>query len=141
MVHQKQAVDSGVCRIPGERLGTVAEHGVEITHQNNRDVAVLTDPGHHIEDLAQGRDLGVGQTILADELAELTDNLEICTDDGSAGFHGFVTDRLQQLIDGDGPGRPDFVVAIGPMPMMRAQADMAMAESAPQTYNAGEIRF
>ena len=61
-----------------------------------------------------------GLLILIDELAAICDNLELCTDDGSAGFKGFVTDRLAQLIDGDGPGRPDSVVAIGPMPMMRA---------------------
>ena len=61
-----------------------------------------------------------GLLILLDELADVCTTLEICTDDGSAGFHGFVTDRLAQLIDGDGPGRPDSVVAIGPMPMMRA---------------------
>jgi ferredoxin--NADP+ reductase len=58
--------------------------------------------------------------ILADELAAICDNLEICTDDGSAGFKGFVTERLQQMIDGGPPGYPDYVIAIGPMPMMRA---------------------
>jgi ferredoxin--NADP+ reductase len=58
--------------------------------------------------------------ILADELADVCDHLEICTDDGSAGFHGMVTDRLQEMIDGKPPGRPDYVIAIGPMPMMRA---------------------
>ena len=58
--------------------------------------------------------------ILTDELTAVCDNLELCTDDGSAGFKGFVTERLAQLIDGEGPGRPDSVVAIGPMPMMRA---------------------
>ncbi len=61
--------------------------------------------------------------LLADELREVCDNVEICTDDGSEGFKGFVTQRLQQLIDGDGPGRPDHVVAIGPMAMMRAVAE------------------
>jgi ferredoxin--NADP+ reductase len=58
--------------------------------------------------------------ILTDELTAVCDNLELCTDDGSEGFKGFVTERLAQLIDGEGPGRPDSVVAIGPMPMMRA---------------------
>ena len=58
--------------------------------------------------------------ILTDELTGVCDNLELCTDDGSEGFKGFVTERLAQLIDGEGPGRPDSVVAIGPMPMMRA---------------------
>jgi ferredoxin--NADP+ reductase len=56
--------------------------------------------------------------ILSEELEQVCDQLEICTDDGSAGFKGFVTERLQELIDG--PGRPDYVIAIGPMPMMRA---------------------
>ena len=72
---------------------------------------------------ARNRDL----VILAEELARVTDRVEVCTDDGSAGLHGFVTDRLKQLIDGDGPGRPDAVVAIGPMAMMRAVADTTRA--------------
>jgi ferredoxin--NADP+ reductase len=49
--------------------------------------------------------------ILADELRPVCTNLEICTDDGSAGFKGFVTQRLAQLIAGDGPGKPDHAVA------------------------------
>jgi len=61
--------------------------------------------------------------ILADELKPLCRHVEVCTDDGSAGFKGFVTQRLAQLIDGDGPGRPDHVIAIGPMAMMRAVAE------------------
>ncbi|MGE5098322.1 MAG: sulfide/dihydroorotate dehydrogenase-like FAD/NAD-binding protein [Betaproteobacteria bacterium] len=61
--------------------------------------------------------------ILADELQPVCANVEICTDDGSAGFKGFVTQRLAQLIAGEGPGKPDHVVAIGPMAMMRAVAE------------------
>ena len=69
--------------------------------------------------------------ILNEELTEVCDNLELCTDDGSAGFHGLVTERLQQLIDGDGPGRPDSVVAIGPMPMMRAVTETTRGADIP----------
>ena len=65
--------------------------------------------------------------ILADELTPVCEHLEICTDDGSAGFKGFVTERLAQFIAGDGPGRPDYVVAIGPMAMMRAIAETTRA--------------
>ncbi len=61
--------------------------------------------------------------ILVDELRAVCDRLELCTDDGSAGFKGLVTERLRQLIDGDSPQRPNRVLAIGPMPMMRAVAD------------------
>ncbi|MEK7285654.1 MAG: sulfide/dihydroorotate dehydrogenase-like FAD/NAD-binding protein, partial [Chloroflexota bacterium] len=62
--------------------------------------------------------------ILVDEMRAASRNVEICTDDGSAGFKGFVTQRLAQLIAGDGPGRPDTVLAIGPMVMMRAVAEL-----------------
>lgn len=61
--------------------------------------------------------------ILGDELRTTTDVVDVCTDDGSMGFKGLVTDRLKQLIAGAGPGRPDAVVAIGPMAMMRAVAE------------------
>src|SRR5210317_2409055 len=72
-----------------------------------------------------------GLLILIDELTEICDNLELCTDDGSAGFKGFVTERLAQLIEGDGPGRPDMVVAIGPMPMMRAVTETTRGKDIP----------
>ena len=62
-----------------------------------------------------------------DELAQVADRVEVCTDDGSLGFKGLVTDRLRQLIGGEGLGRPDAVVAIGPMAMMRAVAETTRA--------------
>jgi ferredoxin--NADP+ reductase len=68
---------------------------------------------------ARSRDL----VILAHELARVADRVDVCTDDGSLGFHGLVTARLAQLINGDDPGPPDHVVAIGPMAMMRAVAE------------------
>ena len=65
--------------------------------------------------------------ILADELRPLCTHLEICTDDGSAGFRGFVTQRLAQLLEAGATRRPDSVVAIGPMAMMRAVAETTRA--------------
>ncbi len=61
--------------------------------------------------------------ILAEELRAVCKNVELCTDDGSVGFKGFVSQRLAQLIEAGAPARPDHVVAIGPMAMMRAVAE------------------
>jgi len=69
--------------------------------------------------------------ILEDELREACTNVEVCTDDGSKGFKGFVTERLKQLIEGDGPGRPDRVCAIGPMAMMQAVAEVTRPYAIP----------
>jgi len=56
--------------------------------------------------------------IYEEQMAAVSDELIIATDDGSKGHHGFVTQVLQQLIDrGE---QIDHVVAIGPLPMMRA---------------------
>ena len=41
----------------------------------------------------------------------------VCTDDGSYGRHGFVTDAAKDVL---GRGRIDMVYAVGPVPMMRA---------------------
>jgi len=82
----------------------------QFTERGDRTTAILG---------ARSKDL----LILLDELLPRCHNVEVCTDDGSAGFKGFVTQHLAQLIAGDGPGRPDHVVAIGPMAMMRAVAE------------------
>ncbi|MDP2292638.1 MAG: NADPH-dependent glutamate synthase [Actinomycetota bacterium] len=49
------------------------------------------------------------------------DTLIVCTDDGSAGRKGLVTEALADVVAND---RPDHVVAIGPMVMMRACAEV-----------------
>jgi glutamate synthase (NADPH) small chain len=56
----------------------------------------------------------------ADKLREFSDELIVCTDDGSAGRKGFVDAALRDVLAG---GPADLVVAIGPMPMMHACAD------------------
>jgi len=45
------------------------------------------------------------------------DDLVVCTDDGSYGKPGFVTQALKEVCEKD---KPDLVVAIGPLPMMNA---------------------
>ena len=55
--------------------------------------------------------------ILEDELREISTNLYVTTDDGSYGFKGFVTQKLEELIE-EG-NNYDLVVAIGPVIMMK----------------------
>ncbi len=60
--------------------------------------------------------------IVIDEMREASDELLISTDDGSFGYHGFVTGLLQQLVDrGE---KLNKVFAVGPVPMMRAVCNM-----------------
>ncbi len=48
-----------------------------------------------------------------------------CTDDGSAGFHGFVTDRMFECLDGQEFCVPPIVYACGPTPMLKAVSKLA----------------
>jgi glutamate synthase (NADPH) small chain len=51
------------------------------------------------------------------KFGEYCDDLVVCTDDGSYGKPGFVTQALKEICEKD---KPDLVVAIGPLPMMNA---------------------
>jgi ferredoxin/flavodoxin---NADP+ reductase len=60
--------------------------------------------------------------ILEDQMRAVSDELVVATDDGSYGFDGFVPQALgERLAAGY---KPDLVVAIGPLPMMRAAAEV-----------------
>jgi glutamate synthase (NADPH) small chain len=52
-----------------------------------------------------------------DKFQTYSDNLIVCTDDGSYGKPGFVNAALKEVIEND---RPDLIIAIGPLPMMNA---------------------
>ena len=55
--------------------------------------------------------------ILEDEFRSCSDHLYLMTDDGSYGEHGFVTVKLQELLEKG--NQYDEVLAIGPIPMMK----------------------
>jgi ferredoxin--NADP+ reductase len=80
----------------------------------------LKQAGNHVITIngARTKDL----VILEEEMKAVSDEAYITTDDGTYGHHGFVTDMLQKLID-DGI-KIDFVLAIGPIPMMKAVSDL-----------------
>ena len=55
--------------------------------------------------------------ILREEMDAVSDELLICTDNGSFGRNALVTDLLEEVLKKETPG---IVVAIGPVPMMKA---------------------
>ncbi len=55
--------------------------------------------------------------ILEDEMRNVCNDLFVMTDDGSYGEKGFVTEKLSQIIQNS---NTDLVIAIGPVPMMKA---------------------
>ncbi len=63
--------------------------------------------------------------ILEDEARAVSDEVFVTTDDGSYGEKGLVTGRLEALIAGG--KKIDLVLAIGPIPMMRAVAEKTRA--------------
>ena len=67
---------------------------------------------------ARTRDL----IILEDDLRAVAHEMVVTTDDGSYGVHGLVTDALKNLVANGHTF--DEVVAVGPLPMMRAVCDV-----------------
>lgn len=60
--------------------------------------------------------------ILEEDFEAVTDNLYITTDDGSYGEKGFVTNKLEELLNSG--VEYDLVVAIGPVVMMKGVCDV-----------------
>jgi len=58
--------------------------------------------------------------ILEEEMKAVSDVLHVSTDDGSKGFHGLVTEVLKKILDSG--EKVHYVIAIGPLPMMKAVA-------------------
>ncbi|SFV55185.1 hydrogenase, subunit gamma related protein [hydrothermal vent metagenome] len=54
--------------------------------------------------------------IMEKQMAKVSHDVRICTDDGSKGRHGLVTVELEEILKSQ---KVDLVVAIGPVPMMK----------------------
>jgi len=75
--------------------------------------------------------------ILEEEMKNISDELIVTTDDGSYGFHGFVTQALQKMID-EGQ-KIDFVLAIGPVIMMKAVSEVTRPYKIPTMVSLNPI--
>jgi ferredoxin--NADP+ reductase len=77
--------------------------------------------GNHVTSILGGRRKEL--VIMEDQMRAASDEVHICTDDGSYGRKGFVTDVLRGLAKTG--ARFDYAVAIGPVPMMKAVSGLA----------------
>lgn len=104
-----------------ERFGTVVSIGGGVgTAIAYPSAVALKEAGNQVISIIGGRNSSY--VLLEEEMRAVCDEVYPTTDDGSYGYHGFVTDKLIDLIE---EGRHlDFVLAIGPIPMMKAVAEV-----------------
>ena len=80
----------------------------------------MSEAGNHVISIVGARTAGL--VILEEEIRRVSGETHVLTDDGTYGEKGFVTAKLQELIESERP--IDLVLAIGPVPMMRAVAEL-----------------
>ena len=95
----------------------------------------MKEAGNHIITIVGARTEGLLN--MTEEMKAVSDELLIATDDGSFGFHGFVTQVLQDLIDKG--TKIDLCVAIGPVPMMKAVVNVTREAKLPTVVSLNPI--
>jgi len=97
--------------------------------------AALKRAGNRVLSIVGGRNRDL--VILEDEMRAVSDELFVTTDDGSYGETGLVTDKLRQLLASDESIR--LVLAVGPIPMMKAVADLTHKKGVPTVVSLNPI--
>jgi len=101
-----------------EKIGTVACIGGGVGVAPVYPITqAMHEAGNHVISIIGARDKSL--IILEDDMKAVSDEIVVTTDDGSYGFHGFVSQALEENYLKKGQ-KIDLVVAIGPVPMMRA---------------------
>jgi ferredoxin/flavodoxin---NADP+ reductase len=85
--------------------------GIAVLHPITR---ALKNVGNHVTAIIGSRSKDL--LIMEDHMRRASHDLLICTDDGSYGRKGFVTEALKDVLD---KGDTQLAVAIGPVPMMK----------------------
>ena len=107
--HPTELIPSGRALCIGGGVGTAVVHPIAQGLQK-RGVGVLSIIGGRSKEWV----------IFEAELRRLGE-VQVCTDDGSYGRHGFVTDAAKDAL---AAGGIDIVYAVGPVPMMRAVVNL-----------------
>ena len=101
-------VGTAICVGGGTGLAVLYPIAKKLKSLGNRVVSIIG---------ARSREL----VILREEMAAVSDELLICTDDGSLGRKALVTELLEEALQKETPG---LVVAIGPVPMMKLVSEI-----------------
>jgi ferredoxin--NADP+ reductase len=115
----------------GEVICVGGGTGVAVLHPITR---AMKDVGNQVTCIigARNKDL----LILEDKMRSASHDLRVCTDDGSYGHHGFVTDIVKEVLE---QKKIQLVVAIGPVPMMKAVTNITKAYSVPTMVSLNPI--
>jgi ferredoxin--NADP+ reductase len=105
--------------------------GVAVLHPITR---AMKDVGNEVVCIigARTKDL----LILEEQMKDASHDLRVCTDDGSYGHHGFVTDVMKEVLE---EGDIKEVVAIGPVPMMKAVSNITKEYEVPTLVSLNPI--
>jgi ferredoxin/flavodoxin---NADP+ reductase len=121
---ETELVDSGRAICVGGGVGTAVVHPI---------AQGLAERGVAVTSVIGGRSRE--WVIFEEELARYGEVL-VCTDDGSYGRHGFVTDALRDVLEA---GAADHVYAVGPVPMMRSVSELTRGYGVPTTVSLNAI--
>lgn len=136
-------------RVPGDRLRVLGPMGnpfrlPDESEPPREHLLVMGGVGAAPFPLVAERLLELGQPVRAfvgarteelllcvEDFEEMKVPVELATDDGSRGTHGFVTEPLRSYLEGRELGPPVELYACGPTPMMRAVDRIARARELP----------
>ncbi|MBI9086022.1 MAG: sulfide/dihydroorotate dehydrogenase-like FAD/NAD-binding protein [Desulfobacterales bacterium] len=105
--------------------------GIAVLHPITR---ALKEIGNHVTAIVGARSKDI--LILEEQMKAASNELRICTDDGSYGHHGFVTEVLKEVLEA---GDVKLVVAIGPVPMMKFVSKMTAEYNVPTMVSLNPI--
>ena len=119
-----ELIDEGHAVCVGGGVGTAVVHPLAqgLAHQ-----------GVQVTSIIGGR---AREWVIFEEELRRYGDVRVCTDDGSYGRHGFVTDELRDMLE---EGGVDHIYAVGPVPMMGAVANVSKGYDVPTTVSLNAI--
>ncbi len=107
--HPTELIEKGKALCIGGGVGTAVVHPI---------AKALAAHGVQVVSVIGGRSK---EWVIFEEELQKCGEVIVCTDDGSHGRKGFVTDAAKEVLE---KGGVDIVYAVGPVPMMRAVANL-----------------